>query len=141
MPCQTQRTSEKRRRKIILCQRVGENLCAEAQLGGTSCTKEETSNTVYAQKIGVYESRRCRVNEIGTQKHEEHIADRGHSEFFESLNYGSSADAYSKSNDKSGREGGSGQGMGQISKIASLVSIPSEKFLRKHKHNAKQFIL
>ena len=52
--------------------------CAEAQVGETSCTTEqEKSNTVQNHKIDACESRRCRINDGGKQKHEEHIADRG----------------------------------------------------------------
>ena len=47
--------------------------------GKTSCTKEEeTSNTIYARKIGPYESRSCRISANGKLKHETHIADCGH---------------------------------------------------------------
>ena len=50
MPCQAQENSEKKT-LTILCQ---------------------------PHKSDAYESRRCRINEGGEQKHEGHIADRGH---------------------------------------------------------------
>ena len=54
-----------------------EEPCAESQLEETSCTREE-SNTMYGHNIDACESRQCRINESGKQRHEEQFADRGH---------------------------------------------------------------
>ena len=48
-------------------------------------------------------------------------------QFFESLQFSSPANTYSKNNDNSGSEGSSGQGRGQIQKCASSERIQSKK--------------
>ena len=60
------------------------------------------------------------------QTHEDHIADPW-IQFFESLQFGSPANTYSKNSDNSGSKGSSGQGMGQIQKFASSGRIHSKK--------------
>ena len=82
---------------LVLHQPAGENLVHQ----------RKKSSTICAHKIGACEHGRCRVNESGKQRHEEHIADRGHNSM--SLhNLGHFSAAYSISNEHSGGKGGSG---------------------------------
>ena len=58
--CKAQRNFEKKTLVHPMSTSRGRTLCADA---------------LHAHKIDAYESRRCRINESGKQKHEEHIAD------------------------------------------------------------------
>ena len=85
---------------------------AEAQLEKTACNKEEKSNTMNAHKIGAYESQRMPYQRKRQTKTRRECC-RPWTQFYESLQFGSHADAYTKSNEQSRRMSGSGQGMGK----------------------------
>ena len=127
MPCKAQGHSQRRRHCIIPCQPAEGDFLQKHSCGKHHAPKEDDrSNTVCGHQIDACSSRRCRIDEGGKQTHEDHNADRG-KQFFESLQFSSPANTYSKNNDNSGSEGCSGQGMGQIQKCASSGRVQSKK--------------
>ena len=71
---------------------------------------------VVTHKIHAFESERCRINESGKQRHEEHIADRGH-DFHESSQCGSFTDTCSKGTKKFQKQKRQRTGMGKSKKL------------------------